>query len=297
MSDHASKCGYVAIVGRPNVGKSTLMNKLIGQKISITSRKPQTTRHQVLGVSTTGPLQMIYVDTPGMLQDTRDALQRTMQRAAQSVLNDVDAIVWVVEAGQWRPLEDWMVTLLPKRDVPVILCINKIDQLKDKTQLLPYISTLEQKFPFHTVVPISAKHGTQISALTDALTELMPQGAHLFPEDQITDRSERFLVSEIIREKLMRFTGAEIPYGLTVTLDTFETKENIIDINATVWVNRQSHKRIVIGEKGAMMKRIGQAARMDIQTLVGQKVMLRLWVKVKQNWVQQSDQLSQLGYD
>ncbi len=277
-------CGYVALIGRPNVGKSTLLNRLLEKKISITSRKPQTTRHKILGIKTTGNTQTIFVDTPGLHQTGKRAINRYMNRAAMAALKDVDVIVFVVEGRHWKKEDDWVLTLIEKAKCPVVLAVNKVDRIKPKSALLPLLQSLNDKYSFYDIVPISAKTGEQVAQLEQLIVKLLPAGPHFYAEDQITDRSERFLVAEIIREKLVRLLGEELPYATAVAIDQFTIKKKIIAIDATIWVERPGQKVIVIGKAGAKLKEIGQTARLDIEKLLGNKVFLQLWVKVKTNW-------------
>ncbi|HEY5603959.1 MAG TPA: GTPase Era [Gammaproteobacteria bacterium] len=290
-------CGYVAIVGRPNVGKSTLLNKLLGQKISITAHKPQTTRHRILGIKTGERSQVIYVDTPGIHSNAKAALNRYMNRAATSSLNDVDVIVFVVEASSWNEQDEFVLKKLSGVDAPVILVLNKLDKVVEKEQLLPHLEKLAGKMKFTQLIPVSARTGEGIEALESAVLELLPSTAPLFPEDQITDRSERFLAAEFIREKLMRSLGEEVPYALTVEIERFEDQGTIKNIHAVIWVARPGHKGIVIGKGGGLLKRIGEQARKDMERAFDSKVFLQLWVKVKEGWADDERALRSLGYN
>lgn len=290
------RSGYVAIVGRPNVGKSTLLNHLLQQKISITSRRPQTTRHAIHGIHTVGSAQVIYVDTPGLHTHAKRAMNRYMNRTATSVLADVDAVIFVVEGTRWTEEDESVLTRLEGVRAPVFLAVNKIDQHKDKTQLLPWLQTLTGKRDFEAIVPLSALKGEQVSALEQAVINVLPEGDFLYPEDQLTDRSERFLSSEIVREKLTRQLGKELPYALTVEIEQFEDAEGLARIGAVIWVERQSQKAIVIGKGGKMLKRVGELARVDMEVLFGRKVFLRLWVKVREGWSDDDRALRSLGY-
>lgn len=296
MDNLAQKCGYVAIIGRPNVGKSTLLNHILGQKLSITSRKPQTTRHQLLGIKTIGDVQTIYVDTPGLHQRTTRAMNRYMNRAAASVIRDVDVIVFVTEALKWLPDDEWVLKKLTKVTAPVILVVNKIDQVPNKDLLLPYIKTLTEKMHFAAVIPLSAKQNIYINDLEKIITEMLPPAVHLFPDDQISDRNERFFAAEIIREKLTRGLGQELPYALTVQIEKFALEKGVLHISAVIWVERSGQKRIVIGEKGEKLKEIGTKARLDMEKQFESKVFLQLWVKVKSGWSDNQQLLNQLGY-
>jgi GTP-binding protein Era len=289
-------CGYVAIIGRPNVGKSTLLNHLLGQKVSITSRKPQTTRHRLLGIKTVGNTQTIYVDTPGLHQRKYNAMNRYLNRAATSSLDGVDVIVWLVEALVWTEEDSLVLSALLQTTVPVILAINKVDKVHDKNSLLPYLQMLASKRDFAEIFSISALKGQNLLEMEAKITKLLPIGTAIFPEDQITDRTERFLAAEIIREKLIRRLAAELPYQLTVQIEHFSSEKNLTNISAIIWVERQSQKAIVIGKKGKVLKIVGEEARKDIEILLNCKVFLQLWVKVKQGWCDDERSLRQLGY-
>lgn len=290
------RCGYVALIGRPNVGKSTLMNQMLGQKLSITSRKPQTTRHRILGIKTTESAQVIYVDTPGIHQQSKKAMNRYMNRVATSTLTDVDVIIFMVDATQWTEDDDRVLQRLQSLSIPVILVVNKIDKLKDKSELLPYIELANKKSAFHTIVPLSARSGKSVVELEKTVRELLKESPPFFSADQITDRSERFLAAEIVREKLMRTLGQEVPYALTVGIEQFVDKGNLLNINAIIWVDRKNQKAIVIGKQGKALKETGTQARIDMESLFGKKVFLELWVKVKEGWADDERALQSLGY-
>ncbi|WP_119394008.1 GTPase Era [Salinibius halmophilus] len=289
--------GIVALVGRPNVGKSTLMNHLIGEKISITSRRPQTTRHQVMGVLTEGARQVIFVDTPGMHQNQEKAINRYMNKAAESAVRDVDVILFMVDSLAWTPDDEAVLDKLKKVNRPIWLVINKIDKVKDKTELLPHIESLTSKFEFAKILPVSALHGHNRDELAEEITGAMPEGPFWFPEDQLTDRSERFLSAEIVREKIMRQLGDEVPYSVAVEIERFAVENDILHIHALILVERDGQKRIVIGDKGSRIKLIGSEARKDMERLFGHKVMLNLWVKTKRGWSDDERALRSLGYD
>ncbi len=289
-------CGYAAIIGRPNVGKSTLLNHNLGKKISITSRKPQTTRHRLLGIKTDGNTQIIYVDTPGLHQRKYNAMNRYLNRAATSSMVGVDVIVWLVEALQWTEEDIFVLKTLAEISTPVILCVNKIDKIPDKNTLLPYLQKMATQYDFREIVPISARKGHNLLELESKIIQLLPISIPLFPEEQITDRSERFLVAELIREKLIRRLGEELPYRLTVQIEHFSSEKNLTHISALIWVERQGQKTIVIGKKGKLLKAIGVEARLDMEALLECKVFLQLWVKVKQGWCDDERALQQLGY-
>jgi len=289
-------CGYAAIIGRPNVGKSTLLNRILGQKISIATRKPQTTRHQILGIKTTDDAQVVYVDTPGLHRGVKRAINRYMNRAAISIMNDVNVIVFVIDGLYWTEEDQYILEKLQSIKTPVILVINKIDKIKDKEVLLPYIKEIARKSEFAEVVPVSAKNGKNVMQLEIAVTRLLPTGLPLFPQDQITDRSERFLAAELIREKLMSHLSKELPYSLTVEINKFSLQNNILNIDALIWVEREAQKAIVIGKQGDLLKTIGTRARKDMEKAFGSKVFLQLWVKVRKGWADDEHALRSLGY-
>ena len=288
--------GTIAIVGRPNVGKSTLLNHLIGEKISIVSRKAQTTRHRIVGILTESDAQYVFVDTPGFQTQHANALNRAMNRGVTQALADVDVVVLVVEADRFDARDKAVVTLLPK-DVPVVLAVNKIDQLKDKSQLLPTLATLGGQYPFAAVVPVSAAKGTQLDGLLAEIRKHLPNDELLYAEDEITDKSERFLASEFIREKLFRLLGDEVPYGSAVEIEKFELDGALRRISAAIVVDRAAHKGIVIGKGGATLKRIATEARMDMERLFDGKVFLEVFVKVKSGWNDDERLLKSLGYE
>ncbi|CCE22266.1 GTPase Era [Methylotuvimicrobium alcaliphilum] len=291
------KCGYVALIGRPNVGKSTLMNHLLGQKISITSRKPQTTRHRILGINTTETGQAIYVDTPGMHDNEKRALNRYLNRTAETTLVGVEVIVWLIDGLSWQPYDDLIFKKLEQAGLPVILAVNKVDKIKDRETLLAFFAEAQQRFAFEHIIPISALKKTNLQQLEKLVMELLPERDPIYPEDQITDRPERFLTAEIIREKLTRRLGDELPYSLTVEIERYEENPEITKIYAVIWVERSSQKSIVIGKQGEMLKKIGSDARLDIEKLIDQKVYLQLWVKIKQGWSDNDRALRSLGFN
>ncbi len=290
-------CGYVAIVGRPNVGKSTLLNHILGQKISITSKKPQTTRHQLLGIKTTEDCQFLYVDTPGVHGNEPRAINRYMNRSAKTVIRDVDVVVFVLDRTDWQADDQLVADLVTKHGENLVVVINKVDLIKDKTSLLPHLEQLQQKFPASALVPLSAEDGDNVERLELLIKERLPAGPPLFAEDQITDRSTRFLVAEILREKIMRQLGDEVPYSATIEIEQFKDDGKTIHIDALVLVERDGQKAILIGRKGEKLKRIGADARQDIEKLLERKVMLNTWVKVKSNWSDDDRALKSLGYD
>ncbi len=290
------KSGYVALVGRPNVGKSTLMNHIVGQKISITSRKPQTTRHRILGIHTTEHGQIVFMDTPGMHRDEKKALNRYLNKTADTTLLGVDVVVWLIDGLNFQPYDDVIFKKLERANLPVILVINKIDRVEDKEAMLAFLAEAQERYPFAEIVPISALKKTNLDELQTCIYKVLPEGGLIYPEDQITDRPERFLTAEIIREKLTRRLGDELPYALTVEIERFEALPNITKIYAVIWVERSSQKNIVIGKQGEMLKKVGMDARRDIELLLGQKVFLQLWVKVKKGWSNNERSLQSLGF-
>lgn len=290
-------CGYAAIIGRPNVGKSTLLNKILGQKISITSFKPQTTRFRILGIKTTEHTQVVFVDTPGLHQDVPRALNRYMNRAAMNAIHDVDVVLFVLEALLWTEDDDWILQRIAKVAKPVIAVVNKVDDIADKEQLLPYLKTLSEKFSFFQIIPVSARRGTYLEQLEAAITRCLPEGPFLFPKDQVTDRSERFLAAEIVREKLLYLTGQEVPHALSLEIEEFKQKDKILHISAVIWVEREGQKAIIVGKNGAKLKEVGTQARLELEKIFAKKIFLRLWVKVKENWSDDERSLRSLGYD
>jgi GTP-binding protein Era len=290
------RTGYLAVIGRPNVGKSTLTNRLVGAKISITSKKAQTTRHRIHGILTTGAAQFIFVDTPGFQMMHKNALNRLMNRSVTSSFADVDVILLVVEAGNWGSGEAEILRMLPV-DKPVLLVINKIDRLADKAELLPFIQKLAALHGFAEILPVSAEKGLGTEVLLTAARAYLPEGAAVFDADDITDRNERFLASEILREKLFRNLGEELPYGIAVEIEKFEQEGDLRRIHAAVIVDKDGHKPIVIGRGGERLKRISSDARKEMETLFGGKVWLETWVKVKGGWADDERALKSLGYD
>lgn len=301
-------CGFVAIVGRPNVGKSTLLNALLGQKVSITSRKPQTTRHRIMGIHTEGAYQTIYIDTPGLHIEEKLAINRLMNRAASSAISEVELIIFVVEGTHWTADDEMVMNKLSHMNCPVLLVINKMDNVADKAKLLPHIDFLRKKINFIGILPVIAEasekkqqiqEGKNLNIIADIVRKHMPEAAHHFPEDYITDRSQRFMASEIIREKLMRFLGEELPYSVTVEIERFSTnKRKGYNINGLILVERDGQKKIVIGDKGEKIKKIGTEARKEMEETFACKVHLELWVKVKvkSGWADDERALRSLGY-
>lgn len=291
-------CGFIAIVGRPNVGKSTLLNRLVGQKLSITSRKPQTTRHRIMGVDTRDGYQAVYVDTPGLHIEEKRTINRLMNRAASSSLTDVELVLFLVDGTMWTQDDEMVLNKLAKSGLRTVLLVNKVDNVKDKHELFPHLQELSSKMEFVDVVPVSAKHGTNIDAVEKIVRAHLPEGEYYFPEEYVTDRSQRFMASEIIREKLMRFTGDELPYSVTVEIERFDYNPDTdgFDINGLILVERKGQKKMVIGKGGDKIKTIGREARIDMEELFERKVYLELWVKVKSGWADDERALRSLGY-
>jgi GTP-binding protein Era len=296
MNDNAIHCGYVAIVGRPNVGKSTLLNRILGQKVSITARKPQTTRHRILGIKTTELAQTVYVDTPGLHLGGKKAMNRYMNRAAISAIEDVDVIVFIVDGLKWTEEDAYVLEKIMGVNRPVVLAVNKVDKITHKDVLLPHIQKLASENNFVEIIPISALKGDNVEELEQTVSNVLPLSHPLFPEDQITDRSERFLAAELIREKLIRLLGQELPYALTVEIEQFKTEKNLLRISALIWVEREGQKKIIIGKHGEQLKLIGQKAREEMEKLFERKIFLQLWVKVRKGWSDDERALRSLGY-
>lgn len=290
------KTGFVALIGAPNAGKSTLLNHLLGQKVSITSRKPQTTRHRILGIKTSEESQIIYVDTPGMHLGGKKALNKYLNKTADASMLGVDVIVWVKDDLKWDENDISILEKLKQAGSPVVLAINKIDKINDKGSLLPFIQKISLEHDFDSIIPISALTGKQLDELETLLLSLLPDGDLMYPEDQITDSSERFMTTEIIREKLIRRLGQELPHSISISIDQFNVEEKITRIYAVIWIEREGQKNIVIGDKGAGLKEIGMQARLDLERMLDTKVYLNLWVKVKKNWSDSERDLSSLGY-
>ena len=290
------RCGYIAIVGRPNVGKSTLMNQLIGAKVSITSRKAQTTRHRITGIQTLDDAQFIYVDTPGFQTRHSNALNKTLNKTVTNTLISADVILYLVEAGTFGPADQQVIDLLPQ-DVPCILVINKSDRVKDKAALMPFAQELAAKHNFAAIVPVSAKLRFQLDALQNEIRRFLPENAPVFGPDDITDRSEKFLASEIVREKLFRLVGDELPYTSTVLIEKFEQEGDLRRIFAAILVERDTHKSMVIGNKGARLKELSTQSRLDREKLFGGPVYLEIWIKVKSGWADNEAGLRAYGYE
>jgi len=290
------RCGYVAFIGRPNVGKSTLLNHLVGQKLCITSRKPQTTRHRVLGIKTTNDTQFIFVDTPGMHIDNKHAMNRYMNQAAKTAIHDVDVVVFVIEAMGWRDEDDLVLERIKHTNAHVIIAINKVDRLAKKDALLPLLQKLSTIENITDIIPLSAKSGDNTRLLEDRLRSLLPEDDFFFDEEQITDRSMRFVAAELIREKLIRRLGKELPYALTVEIEEYQDVEGVLHVGAVIWVERAGQKAIVIGKGGSMLKEIGKQSRQELEKMLETKVFVRLWVKVREGWSDDERALRSLGY-
>jgi len=291
-----TRAGYVAIVGRPNVGKSTLMNALIEQKVSITSRKPQTTRHHILGIKTLSETQILFVDTPGIHSNQKRAINRYMNRAAQSVIADVDVTVMLVDRHIFTADDEMILERIQKSGCHLILAINKVDRIRQQQEILPIIAALKERVGNRNIVPISASRKENLDALLGIIESSLPASPFYFPPEEVTDRSEKFLVAELVREKLMRQFGEELPYATTIQLERFEAQAKVIQIDATIFVERMGQRAILIGAGGNKLKRVGIDARRDIEKLLDHQVMLRLWVKVKRGWSDDERALRSLGY-
>ncbi len=291
-----SHSGFIAIVGRPNVGKSTLLNHLIGQKISITSRKAQTTRHRITGILTEGQTQFVFVDTPGFQTQHTNALNLSMNRVVTSSLREVNVVLFVLEARHFDERDQQVMELLPQNR-PVILVINKADLLADKAELLPFIEKIAALRDFAAIVPVSARQGKQLDTLLDAIRPYLPEGEHLYAEDEITDRNERFLAAELLREKVFRFTGEELPYSVSVVIEQFKQEGKLRRIHAAILVDKEAHKAMLIGSKGEKLKEIATQARLDMEKLFDGKVFLEVFVKVRSGWADSAQMLKSLGYE
>ncbi|CAM4425829.1 MAG: GTPase Era [Legionellaceae bacterium] len=290
-------CGFIALIGRPNVGKSTLLNALIGEKISITSRKPQTTRHKILGIRTEEPYQAIFVDTPGLHEKTKTCLNKYMNRAASSTLNDVDAIFFIIEAHRWKEEDENVLKKLKNITLPIFLIINKCDRINEKNALNPLIEKISAELHLHDIFTISAKNRIGLTPLIEKVHSLLPSNPFFFPKENVTDRNLIFFSAELIREKLIRNLGEELPYSITVEIEKFTEDDNLIRINGLIWVEKENHKQIVIGKNGFVLKKIGQATRIELERKLGKKVYLELWVKVKASWSNNESMIKSLGYE
>ncbi len=297
MPERIIRCGFVAVVGRPNVGKSTLINAILGSKVSIVTPKPQTTRHRILAVYTRNDSQIIFVDTPGLHRGATKTINRMMNRAAASALADADLILFVSEANRWTAEDQDVLDRLKESPVPAIALLNKIDKVHPKEELLAVLSAMSERHTFHEVLPISAKLNDNLDRLVELIPAYLPESPALYPEEMITDRSESFQIAELIREKLTLLLRQEVPYGLTVETEQIEKEPEGIGINAIIWVERDSQKGIVVGKGGNVLKKVGSSARLELKERLGVPVHLELWVKVKDNWADSEKELLRLGYE
>ncbi len=297
MPQQSKKSGYISIVGKTNVGKSTLLNEILGQKISITSRKPQTTRHRLLGVKTIKDSQMIFIDTPGFHKNYKRALNRYMNKVASNAMTGVDVLIYVIDSLEWTKEDQDITNKMIDGYRNSILAINKIDKIKNKEELLPFIESISKLKKFSDIIPISALKNQNILSLIDSILIKLPSGNHVYPEDQVADISERFLASEIIREKCITRVGDELPYRISVSIDKFKEENNVTHIDATLFVEKKSQKGMLIGSSGNKLKSIGTASRLELEDIFETKVMLNLWVKVKSGWTDNEAMLSTMGYD
>ncbi len=291
------RCGYVAVVGRPNVGKSTLVNAIVGEKVSITSKKPQTTRDRILGIVTYDDAQIVFMDTPGFQVRHSSELLRRMNRSVRNALADVDVVLFVIDANTWKPEDEEILRLFPKEAKNIVLVLNKLDTVPNKKELLPFAKRLSEKFHFTEMLPVSAKSGRGLDELVDVIKKLLPESMPYFDPELYTDKSPRFLAAETIREKAFRLLGDELPYGVAVSIDTWDETKEQVEIIATLYVNRESHKSIVIGEKGAKLREISRLARIDLQFLLQKRVYLEVWVRVRRGWNDDVRALKSLGYE
>ena len=291
------RCGYVSIIGRPNVGKSTLLNRLVGQKISITSKKPHTTRWRLLGIKTTIDYQVIFIDTPGLQNKRQTSLHRHMQLEIVESLAYVNVIIFVIEALVWTQTEEQILAIISNKNYPVILVINKTDKVKNKQQLLPFIDPIAKKYNFREVLPVSAEKGDNVDLIETTVVPLLPHASAVFPEDQLSDRNERFFAAEFIREKLTRRLGAELPYRISVTIEKYTDKIQSAHIIGNIWVENNNQKKIVIGKNGSNLKYVGEASRKDMEKMFGKKVFLETWVQVRKKWTGDPQALKLFGYE
>lgn len=298
MQKTDKRCGYVALIGRPNVGKSTLLNSMLGQKLCITSRKPQTTRHRILAVKTDANAQTIFLDTPGLSQTSKGALNHTLKRTALRVLREVDVIVFCLAGTQWGDDDRWIYQQFAKLEVPVIVAINKVDLVPQKDDLLPHINMLSQQCQAKAWMPMSAKNGQGVARLHDLIVEHLPTSSHfLFPSDQVTDRDDGFLIAELIREQCLLRFSQEVPHQLTAQVEYMQVKGDCLHVHACIWVAREGQKKILLGQQGQHMKHMGRRVRLALETMYAQKVCLKMWVKVKNDWSNRLQDLSKFGYD
>ena len=297
MSLKIKKSGYISIVGKTNVGKSTLLNEILGQKVAITSRKPQTTRHRLLGIKTIADSQMIFIDTPGFHKGHKRALNQYMNKVASSAMKGVDVLIYVIEGLNWTEEDQELMSQIPEGYETSILVINKTDKIEQKEDLLPFIGSMSELNKFSDIIPLSALKKQNVSSLVDSILLKIPEGEHIYPSDQVVDVSERFLASEIIREKCITRVGDELPYRISVAIDKFKEEDKITHIDATLFVEKSSQKGMLIGSSGSKLKSIGTAARLELEEVLQTKIMLNLWVKVKSGWTDDEAMLSTMGYD
>ena len=296
MPEEKTHSGMVALVGRPNVGKSTLLNRLLGQKLAITSHKPQTTRHRILGIRTREDGQIVYIDTPGIHDRGRQAMNRYLNRAAHTALQEVDLVLFVVQALVWNREDQLVLDAIRRAGVPAMVAVNKVDTVKPRERLLPYLAELGRRHDFVEVVPVSAKEGTQVEVLDSLVLRQLPEGGPIYPEDQITDRPERFFAAEILREQIIRRYHEELPYAVTVEIERFEEEPGRYVIGAVIWVERESQRGILLGRQGQAMKEAASAARRNMAEFFDTRVHLDVWIKVKKSWSSDENSLAQLGY-
>lgn len=297
MSDNAFRCGFIAIAGRPNVGKSTLINALVGHKVSIVSPKPQTTRYRVLGIHNTDMSQLIFVDTPGIHDGGKRVLNRRMNRSAENAISDADMVLLMVEALRWTEQDDWVLRQCVQTKRPLGVIVNKIDTLQSSTQLLPYLQALQSKAEFIFMVPVSARDHDNLEELEQLVTQQLPESPALYPREQVTDQTQTARAAEFIREQLMLALQQEVPYSIAVQVDEFVDEAKLLRISATIWVEREGQKAIVIGHDGALLKKVGRGARLELQKIFGKKIFLQLWVKVRENWADDERSLRQFGIE
>jgi len=295
--DENFRCGYITIIGRPNVGKSTLLNKILGQKISATSRKPQTTRWHLLGIKTNTNCQAIYVDTPGVQNKYMDGINRHMAKEVTNSLANVDIVIFMIEPLSWADEEEHIMGLLDQLTISLFLVVNKIDKVKDKDKLLPFIEKIANFDKFAEILPVSVHNGSNVKKLEDIVYSYLPAAPKEFSDEQFSDRNERFFAAEFIREKLVRTLGEELPYRISVSIEQFKLKENVLHIYATIWAEGQRHKKIIVGKNGAILKSVGVQSRKDMENMFEHKVFLQTWVKVKEKWTENAKALKQFGYN
>ena len=296
-SEQEFRCGYAALVGRPNVGKSTLLNRLLGRKVSIVTPKAQTTRHRILGIHNGDGVQIVFVDTPGLHRGRKNALNRAMNKAATASMPDADIVVFLVEALRWTPEDEDVLVKAIDSGRPVIAAVNKVDIVHPRERLLPFIQELSGRADFAAILPISAQKGSNVEALRSEVIALLPEGPAFFEAGQVSDRDDTFHCAEIIREKLMQRLHQELPYGLAVEIETFDKTPSLVKISAVIWIGRAAHKSIVIGKGGEQLKKCGSSARVDLEQFLGQKVHLELWVRVRENWSDSEKELNRLGFE